>query len=535
MTDRPWWKDGIVYQIYPRSFQDSNNDGIGDLPGILSRLDYIQSLGVDAIWLCPVNPSPDIDFGYDVSDYYAINPKFGSMEDFDNLLSEVHHRNLHLILDLVLNHTSDQHPWFQESKKSKDNPYHDWYLWRDPAAKGGVPNNWQSWFAGKGWEYDQNLNQYYFHMFHKEQPDLNWRNAGVRAEMLNIFKFWLDRGVDGFRLDVFNEYFKDAEFRNNPRAKGYHLRAFFNYQHIYDVSQPEMIPALQEIRALIDRYENRYLVGETFLASPQQARGYIGPDRLHAGFDFSFLNSGFNAQDFRKAIAQWDGLHGEDAWPNYVLNNHDNPRSASRYTYDENDARLKLLAALLLTLRGTPFLYYGEEIGMRDIQVNPLMMQDMVGKRHWPWHSGRDGCRAPMQWHGGKNAGFSLAEPWLPVNADYVLRNVENQQQGRSSLLNFYKELIELRKSSPPLYQGSLKLLSSAHETVLMYQRQDGTDKFLVVLNFSNLRVTQLLPLQEGSAWKVCATGNEAITSYLYEQTLTLPPYGLAILKAVIC
>jgi len=327
-NDFLWWRDGVIYQIYPRSFADSNNDGIGDLKGIISKLDYLTDLGVDALWLSPINPSPDKDFGYDVADYFDIDPKFGTLADFDLLLQEAHKRNLHIILDLVLNHTSDQNKWFQESRSSKENPYRDWYLWRS-APEGKQPNNWKSVFGGPGWEYDEKTAEYYFHMFVKEQPDLNWRNPAVYQKMLDVFKFWLDRGVDGFRLDVFNEYFKDAQFRNNPPKLG--IRPFDCQQHIYDVSQPEMFIALKDIRALLDRYPERYAVGETFLATTEQAAAYIGPEKLHAGFDFTFLESPWNPKRFLTVINKWDSLLSADGWPNYVLNNHDKPRSASRY------------------------------------------------------------------------------------------------------------------------------------------------------------------------------------------------------------
>lgn len=488
-----WWKNGVIYQIYPRSFKDSNGDGLGDLEGIKQNLDYLEDLGIDAIWLSPINPSPDVDFGYDVSDYYDIDPKFGSLADFETLLTEAHQRNIHIILDLVLNHTSDLHPWFKESKKSKDNPYHDYYIWRDPSTKGRVPNNWRSIFGGKAWEYNKQLDQYYYHMFYKQQPDLNWRNTAVRQAMLDVFKFWLDKGVDGFRLDVFNMYFKHPGFLDNPINKN-GIRAFERQDHLYDCSQPEMMPLLKEIRDILDQYKDRYVVGETFLANSQQARSYIGPQYLHAGFDYGYANCKWNPCAFATAIKMWDKLHQLDAWPNYFLNNHDTPRSATRYKVDESDSRAKILAAMHLTLRGTPYLYYGEEIGMRDIKLCRSQIKDPIGKRYWPIMKGRDGCRSPMQWSNSLNAGFSENEPWLPVHKDYLFRNVDEQLKYPQSLLNFYKQLIQLRRKHNALNSGNLQLIEGLDENVLGYIRSSGQEMILILLNFSDAKVNIKLP-----------------------------------------
>ena len=525
-----WWKDGIIYQIYPRSFQDSNADGIGDLAGIVQHLDYLRELGIDGIWLSPINPSPDVDFGYDVSDYHTIDPKFGNLQDFDRLLTEAHKRGIHIILDLVLNHTSDQHRWFQESRLSRSNPYHDWYIWRNPAPGGGAPNNWRSMFGGPGWEFDEKLGQYYFHMFNKHQPDLNWRNPDVRSAMLDIFRYWLDKGVDGFRLDVFNAWYKEANLRDNPRLPGIHRRPFESYDHIYDVSQPEMIPALQDIRKILDSYPDRYVVGETFLADSAQARTYIGSDRLHAGFDYGYANTPFSARAFGKAIQYWDGLHGDQAWPNYFLNNHDTPRSSTRYAGANDDARLKLLAAMHLTVRGTPYLYYGEEIGMRDISLSRGQIQDPVGKRYWPFDKGRDGCRSPMQWDSRPFAGFSPSQPWLPVHPNYKVRNVVNQASAPASLLNFYKSLIALRREHSALHAGKLSLIDVGDDALLVYKRFTEDETMLVVLNFSKGLRSYSLPIDEYNNWDLIFTGNEPLTSQMTDSTLNLPAYGVAIL-----
>ncbi len=487
MTDNNWWKNGIIYQIYPRSFQDSGNDGIGDIPGITDRLAYLADLGIDAIWLSPIYPSPDVDFGYDVSDYCDIDPKFGRMEDFERLVENAHRYNIRIILDLVLNHSSDQHPWFVQSRSSRNNAFRDWYLWRDPNSKGGPPNNWQSVFGGPGWEWDEPTGQYYFHMFYKQQPDLNWRNPAVREALLNVFRFWCEKGVDGFRLDVFNAYFKHAEFPNNPSKIG--LRGFDRQEHIYDVDQPELIPLLQDIRKILDAYPQRYAVGETFLGSAGRAEKYCQPGLLHATFNFDLAHARWNAAKMKKAVLGWENSLPRESWPTQVLNNHDVKRSATRFSRDENDDRLKMAALMLLTLRGTPYLYYGEEIGMRDIPISRKQILDPIGKRFWPFYIGRDGCRSPMQWDADDNAGFSQTQPWLPVHQNYPQRNVEKQQQDAGSLLNFYKAVIRLRRDQPALQCGDFRALELAEKDVFAYLRRRGDEALLVVLNFSARRL----------------------------------------------
>jgi alpha-glucosidase len=485
---RIWWRDGAIYQIYPRSFADSTGTGLGDLKGIISRLDYLQELGIDAIWLSPFYPSPDMDFGYDICDYQAVDPRFGSMEDFERLVSEAHRCGIRIVLDLVLNHTSDQHAWFQASRLSRDNAYSDWYMWRDPAAAGKPPNNWQSIFGGSGWEFDPTRGQYYFHMFYKQQPDLNWRHPKVRQAMLDVFCFWLEHGVDGFRLDVFNAYYKHADYVDNPKKFG--LRGFDRQRHLYDTDQPEMIPLLEEVRQLLDSYPERYVVGETFLSTPEVAARYVGENRLHASFNFDFMAWRWHPRLFLSAIQRWEKALPENAWPNYVLNNHDVRRSASRYGKGEDDERLKVAAALLLTQRGTPFLYYGEEIGMRDIPISRSQIQDPVGKQYWPFYKGRDGCRSPMQWDDSPNAGFSRAEPWLPVHDNYTFRNAVAQCADPNSLFHFYRRLLELRKQYPALVEGMFLPLTYDPRSVLGYLRQTSDQTILVALNFSGRAVS---------------------------------------------
>ncbi len=488
--DFVWWRDGIIYQIYPRSFSDSNQDGLGDLPGIVSRLDYLAELGVDAIWLSPFYPTPDKDFGYDISDHCAVDPRFGSLEDFDLLVEEAHRRNLRVILDLVLNHTSDQHIWFQESRQNQSNPRADWYLWQEH-----IPNNWQSVFGGRAWTFDPKRKQFYYHMFLAEQPDVNWRNPLVRQAQLDVVRFWLERGVDGFRLDVFNVYYKDEKLRSNPIALG--LRAFERQKHIYDTDQPEMIPLLQELRNILDLYPERYAVGETFLGSPEKIARYCGDDRLHAAFDFSFLESPAKPVKWIKAIQNWEELWlDHHIWPNYVLSNHDNPRTATRYAKGEDDRLLKVLMMLLLTLRGTPFLYYGDEIGMRDVPLRRAEILDPPGKKYWPIYKGRDGCRAPMQWDDSPYGGFSKVKPWLPIHPDYPRRNVRTQQANPDSLLNFTKRLIAVRRENRALQQGDFKLLTPQPSNILAYQRDFKDETYLVILNFSAQKQSFELPSQ---------------------------------------
>lgn len=516
MNDFLWWRDGVIYQIYPRSFADGNDDGLGDLPGIISKLDYLADLGVDALWLSPIYPSPDKDFGYDVSNYLDIDPRFGSLSDFDLLLSEAHRRGLKIILDLVLNHTSDQHPWFLESRTSRDNPKADWYIWQDE-----IPNRWQSIFGGPAWTHTPERSQYYYHMFVPEQPDVNWRNPQVRQAMLEVVRFWLERGVDGFRLDVFNMYFKDDQLRENPPKLG--LRAFDRQRHIYDCDRPEMIPLLQELRGILDTYPERYTVGETFLSTRDKIIQYVGQDKLHAAFNFEFTHSKFTPAQYARYILDWETLYTEHGiWPNYVLGNHDLPRMATRYTKGEDDARLKVLMALLLTLRGTPFLYYGEEIGMRDITLKRSEILDPPGKRYWPFYKGRDGCRSPMQWNDAPNAGFSSAKPWLPVHPNYRKRNVQTQQADPASLFQFTRQLLHLRRSHPALAHGDFTLLTKQPKDILAYLRETPQERLLVVLNFKDRPVH--FPTLPAGRWQTLLSTNSNAT-HLPGATLELFPY----------
>ncbi len=481
MTDFLWWRDGVIYQVYLRSFADSDGDGLGDLPGLLSRLDYLAGLGVDALWLSPIYPSPDADFGYDVSDHTAVDPRFGSLSGFDALVDGAHRRGLRIILDMVLNHTSDRHPWFVESASSRDNPKADWYLWQER-----IPNNWRSVFGGRGWKFVPERGQHYFYMFTPEQPDVNWRNPDVYQAQLDVFRFWLERGVDGFRLDVFNAYFKDAQFRDNPRKFG--LRAFDRQAHVRDSDQPEMAGFLHDLRALLDSYPERYAVGETFLPTPGKAAGYCGPDKLHAAFNFFFPPAspmtGWNPVSLAERIERNDREFA-GSWPTLVFDNHDMFRIATRVCKGEDDALAKVFMALLLTLRGTPFMYYGEEIGMRDISLKRSEILDPPGRKYWPFYKGRDGCRSPMQWDASPQAGFTTGIPWLPVHPDYVTRNAAAQAKDPDSMLNFTRRLLALRKATPALRRGSFRFIQPVTRELMLYERVYEGQRVAVALNFS--------------------------------------------------
>jgi len=525
MDDFTWWRDGVIYQIYPRSFADSNNDGIGDLPGITAHLDYLADLGVNAIWLSPFYPTPDKDFGYDISNYRDVDPRFGTLNDFDKLVKAAHKLNIRVVLDLVLNHTSDQHPWFLESRASKDNSKADWYIWKD-----SIPNNWRSMFGGSAWTYVRERGQYYYHMFLPEQPDVNWRNPKLRQAQLDVVKFWLERGADGFRLDVFNVYFKDDQFRNNPTKAG--LRDFDRQEHVYDTDQPEMIPLLQDLRALLDSYPERYAVGETFISTPEKIKQYCGSDRLHAAFNFEFTNSPFQAAQLLGHIQAWEQVEREHGiWPTYVLSNHDTPRPATRHGQGEEDARVKVMMALLLTQRGTPFLYYGEELGMRDITLNRGQIMDPPGKKYWPFYKGRDGCRSPMQWSDEAYAGFSTIKPWLPVHPNYHQRNAAAQHEDAKSMLNFTRELIHLRKEYSALRRGEFVVLGNQPQDHIAFLRRQPGQTILVALNFKNHPTRVTLPQTIiRRPWKVLLSTHRTEAPDVARDGLELDPYEVCLL-----
>jgi alpha-glucosidase len=477
MQNGNWWQHAVVYQIYPRSFQDSNGDGIGDLRGILHRLDYLASLGVDAIWISPIYPSPMADFGYDISDYCGIDPIFGTMEDFDHLLAEAHARGLRVILDFVPNHTSDRHPWFVESRSSRDNPRRDWYIWRDK------PNNWISHFGGSAWQFDEKTGQYYLHEFLKEQPDLNWRNPAVKEAMFNTLRFWLDKGVDGFRVDVMWVMIKDDQFRDNPPNPAYqpHEPMKNSLLPIYDADRPEIHELVAEMRSVIDSYPGRVLIGEIYLPV-HKLMTYYGRDLTGANlpFNFQLLQCPWNAQSVAKVLVDYYSALPAGAWPNWVLGNHDKPRIASRVGV----AQARIAAMLLFTLPGTLTMYYGEELGMLDVPIAPDEVQDPAEKNEPGVGQGRDPERTPMPWDGSPNAGFTCAKPWLPLGENAAC-SVAVQTNDANSMLTFYGSLIRLRKQHPVLVDGTLAETAAAGN-LLRYMRISESDRLEVILNFGH-------------------------------------------------
>jgi alpha-glucosidase len=481
-----WWQKGIIYQIYPRSFQDSNGDGVGDLPGIESRLDYLAWLGVDAIWISPVYPSPMADFGYDVSNYVDIHPLFGTLADMDRLIAAAHERDLKIILDFVPNHTSSEHPWFLASRASRDNPKRDWYIWHDPAPDGGPPNNWLSRFSGESaWEWDETTGQYYLHSFLVEQPDLNWRNPDVRRTMLDVLRFWFERGVDGFRVDVSYRCMKDSQFRDNPPNPDWRpgMEPFTRLVETYTKNTPEIHQFNRWLRQVADEYPDRVLVGEMYLPLDELVKHCGQDDEFHLPFNFHLIMADWLAGVVRELADRYEALLPQEAWPNWVLGNHDQHRIATRV----GPAQARVAMMLLLTLRGTPTVYYGDEISMDDVPIPPDKVQDPWGNLTPGLDLGRDPERTPMQWDATVNAGFCPdgVEPWLPVAGDFQQVNVKVERADPNSMLGLTRRLIDLRRSSPALAAGAYLAVNSP-EQVFCYQREHGRERFLVALNFSS-------------------------------------------------
>lgn len=469
-----WWQRGLIYQVYPRSFKDANGDGVGDLAGLIEKLDYLSWLGVDALWLSPIYPSPQADCGYDVSDYNDIDPVYGTLEEFDRLVAEAHRCGLRLLLDFVPNHTSDQHPWFLEARRSTDSAKRNWYIWRDARPDGSPPNNWLSNFGGSAWQWDETTRQFYYHAFLKEQPDLNWRNPEVQQAMLDVMRFWLDRGVDGFRVDVLWGIVKDEQFRDNPPNPDYHPSLPPHYQQLstYSADRPEVHAIIQRMRALMDGYQDRLMVGEIYLPVDRLVTYYgAGGDEAHLPFNFQLIRMPWDAKLVREAIERYESALPRHGWPNWVLGNHDRPRLASRV----GPAQARVAAMLLLTLRGTPTLYYGDELGMANVPIPPGRVQDGFEKNLPGLGFGRDPFRTPMQWDQAPYAGFTTGTPWLPVEAEFLTRNVEVQRHDPGSMLSFYRRLIELRKDIPALSVGSYRTVPG-DEDLLCYVREIGDE-----------------------------------------------------------
>jgi alpha-glucosidase len=485
-----WWRRGVIYQIYPRSFADSDGDGIGDLRGITAHLDYpAEILGVDAIWLSPHYPSPQDDFGYDVSDYCDVDPLYGTLADFDAMVEEAHRRGLKVMVDFVPNHTSDDHPWFVESASSRASPRRDWYVWRDALPGDSLPNNWVSLFGGPAWEWHEATGQYYLHSFLASQPDLNWRNPEVKAAMFDVLRFWMDRGVDGFRVDVAQRIMKDPLLRDNPPAEVIDPESFkFNPEwaatrHIHDAAHPDIHQIFREMRRVLENYPDRFAVGEIHDWDWERWASYYGEgDELHMPFNFAPLMAGIDPRKLREVIGSMERVVPTGGWPNWVAGNHDETRLATRLGWEQSRA----MAVLLLTLRGTPTLYYGDELGMVETDIAAEHQQDPYGRRV-PGY-GRDGCRTPMQWTPAANAGFSTCADgvtWLPVHPDHLRHNVESELADPASHLQLYRRLLRLRRAEPALHGGDIELLRGPSQ-LLMYRRtHKGSATFVVLANLS--------------------------------------------------
>jgi oligo-1,6-glucosidase len=522
MMTKQWWKEAVIYQIYPRSFKDSDGDGIGDIKGIISKLDYLKDLGIDVIWLSPVYKSPNDDNGYDISDYRDIMDEFGTMADWENLLAEMHNRGIKLIMDLVVNHSSDEHSWFIESRKSKDNPYRDYYIWRE-GKDGKEPNNWESVFSGSAWEYDETTNEYYLHLFSKKQPDLNWENPKLRQEVYDMMKFWLDKGIDGFRMDVINFISKvpglpDAEL---PEGKRYAPGGE------YFINGPRIHEFLQEMNKETVSNYNAMTVGEMPGASVEDAKMYTDENRHEVNMVFTFehvdLDSGpggkwdlrpLKLADLRENITKWQKGLEEVGWNSLYLNNHDQPRMVSRFGNDK-EYRLesaKMLATFLHTLKGTPYIYQGEELGMtnvrfdtiedyKDIEILNMYREKVIENgedvqkvMESIYVKGRDNARTPIQWDDSEHAGFTTGQPWLKVNPNYKEINAKNAIADPNSVFHYYRKLIQLRKENPIMVYGSYDLLHPDHEQIYSYVRKYEGQTLLVILNFSGEQPVFELP-----------------------------------------
>jgi alpha-glucosidase len=496
VTDADWWRGAVIYEIYPRSFQDTNGDGVGDLPGVTSRLSYLAELGVDAVWIAPFFASPMLDFGYDVTDYQSVDSLFGTLEDFDRLIAEAHRLGIKVIIDQVLSHTSDRHPWFRESRASRDNPKADWYVWADPKPDGTPPNNWLAIFGGSAWQWDARRLQYYLHNFLAEQPDLNFHNPAVQDALLDAVEFWLKRGVDGFRLDTVNFYFHSQSLADNPPAETRDAPEApsvnpYNFQkHIYDKSQPENLGFLQRLRALLDRYPAKTTVGEVGAENSLQVMADYtsGGDKLHMCYTFDFLGETFSARHFRERIERFEAIVG-DGWPCWAFSNHDVIRHVSRWAkvVGGDAGRLARLAAgILFSLRGSICLYQGEELGLTEADLAFEDLADPYGIRFWPEYKGRDGARTPMVWESNApSGGFSEGKPWLPLAAPHIAQAANRQAGDPQSVLAHYRRLLAFRRAHPALRNGSVAFLD-APENILAFIREGDGERIVCLFNLSS-------------------------------------------------
>lgn len=478
----PWWRSATVYHIYPRSFCDSDGDGIGDLPGVTSKLPYLVELGVDTVWLSPFYPSPMVDFGYDVTDHLDVDPLFGRLDDALTLIDEAHRLGLRVLLDLVPGHVSDQHPWFIAARSSRDDPHRDWFVWRDPAPGGGPPTNWRSEFGGSAWTFDPASGQYYYHAYLPEQPNLDWHHPEVRAAMFEVIDTWLDRGADGFRVDAFRRLFVDRQFRDEPPNPRYDPSVDSESIALLPIrtsEQPEMFDLAVELRRHVDARGDHVLLGETYLEPETLVRYHGSPDApgLHLAGNFNLLWTPWTADDLAELIVRYEALLGPHAWPTWVLGNHDRSRIASRI----GEAQARVAAMFLLTVRGTPTIYSGDELGLTDVPIPPDRVRDPWELREPGRGFGRDPVRTPMPWTGEPGHGFTTAEPWLPVGPDATTRNVADSRRDPTSTWNLHRRLLELRRGSPALHIGSIDDISAA-DGVLTYRRRAGDEQLLVVL-----------------------------------------------------
>ncbi|PIP73798.1 MAG: alpha-amylase [Candidatus Lloydbacteria bacterium CG22_combo_CG10-13_8_21_14_all_47_15] len=504
-----WVRRAVVYHIYPRSFKDTNGDGIGDIAGIIEKLDYLNdgtdaSLGIGAVWLSPVYKSPMADFGYDISDFKDIDSIFGDMKTFERLVEEVHNRGMKLIMDFVPNHTSAEHPWFITSRSSKKNPKHDWYIWKDPKPDGSPPNNWLSRFGGPAWEYDEKRKQYYLHTFAVSQPDLNWRNPDVKEEMLITLEFWLAKGVDGFRTDSIYHLLKDDKFRNDPENPNYVLGKDDPYDvllHIFSEGRPELAEATNGICEVLGKYGDRFMVSEAYLDIPEMNKMYKACyHKVHAPMNFNLISMPWIANIYREFIDEFEKVLLEEDWPNYIIGNHDRSRVATRL----GPERIRGAAMLLLTLRGMPFIYYGDELGMEDVRIPPNKVKDPWEKGAPGMGLGRDAERTPMQWNGGANAGFSTAEPWLPVSEAYQKMNVASESDDPRSIFNLYRFLIHFRQQSEALLHGSYRSVDTNNHHVFAFMRESEDEQLFILMNFAPNEQTIDTGIERGSV--VCNT-----------------------------
>lgn len=532
--DKDWWRGAVIYQIYPRSFQDQNGDGVGDLVGITSRLDYVADLGVDAIWLSPVFTSPMKDFGYDVSDYRGIDPSFGTLEDFDRLVQKAHSLGLKVIIDQVISHSSDKHAWFAESRQSRTNPRADWYVWADPKPDGTPPNNWLSIFGGSAWQWDSRRMQYYMHNFLVSQPDLNFHNPDVQDALLSDMRFWLERGVDGFRLDTVNFYFHSTGLESNPVVKPEDFNAStapavnpYNFQeHLFDKSRPENLVFLERLRALMDEYPGKTTVGEIGDSQHQlevMAQYTSGDHRLHMAYTFDYLGGEFSAEHFRKSIAATEAS-APDGWICVAFSNHDVVRHVSRWAVHGQEAAFTRLAAtLILTMRGSVCLYQGEELGLKEAELAFEDLVDPYGIEFWPQFKGRDGCRTPMVWQAhAANGAFSTANrTWLPVPAEHLLHAVDTQDKVDGSVLEFYRALLIFRRAHPALAKGKIELIEGTGD-VLAFVRSDGNERLVCVFNMSEQAADFVLP----AGMVARDAGCPGVTATPVDGRIALAPFG---------